>query len=94
MGAVGDKRNPVARLRCIDTWGTVCLVCGFDFHERYGDLGLGYIHVHHLKPLSEIREEYELDPVADLRPVCANCHAMLHRSVPALSIDSLRALLQ
>ena len=88
------ERNPIGRARCIEKWGTTCTVCGFDFHKRYGDLGLGYIHVHHLKPLSEIREEYELDPVADLRPVCANCHSMLHRSIPPLSIESLSSLLQ
>ena len=88
------ERNPAARVKCIAKWGTVCTVCGFDFQKRYGDLGIGYIHVHHLKPLSEIRAEYELDPVADLRPVCANCHCMLHRSLPALSIESLKSLLK
>ncbi len=88
------ERNLVARKICIGHWGTVCLVCGFDFYVRYGDLGLGYIHVHHLKPLSEIREEYELDPLADLRPVCANCHCMLHRSIPPLGIESLKNLLK
>lgn len=49
----------------------------------------GLIHVHHLKPLGEVGEGYLLDPVADLRPVCPNCHAMLHRRKPALGIDEL-----
>lgn len=87
------ERNPKARGICIAHWGTVCVVCGFDFHVRYGDLGLGYIHVHHLTPLSEIREEYKLDPITDLRPVCANCHCMLHRSVPPLAVESLKRML-
>jgi 5-methylcytosine-specific restriction protein A len=56
-------------------------------------LGEGFIHVHHLKPLAQIGEQYELDPINDLRPVCPNCHAMLHRASPALSIDALRALI-
>ena len=46
--------------------------------------GEGFIHVHHLKPLAQIGEQYELDPINDLRPVCPNCHAMLHRASPAL----------
>jgi predicted HNH restriction endonuclease len=46
--------------------------------------------VHHLRPLSGIAEEYEIDPVEDLRPVCPNCHAMLHRKTPPYTIDELR----
>lgn len=87
------ERDPHARRRCLEHWGTDCYVCGFSFHSRYGDLGVGYIHVHHLRPLSEIGREYELDPISDLRPVCPNCHAMLHRRSPVLSPDELRALL-
>lgn len=84
------ERNPAARRRCIDHWGHRCSVCDFDFQKVYGDLGEGYIHVHHLKPLGEIKQSYLLDPVHDLRPVCPNCHAMIHRSSPALSIEDLR----
>jgi len=71
-------------------WGTRCVVCNFDFAETYGpELGDGFIHVHDLKPLAEIGEAYVLNPEEDLRPVCPNCHAMLHRVQPALSIESL-----
>ena len=35
-----------------------------------------------------------MDPIKDLRPVCPNCHAMLHRAVPALSIDDIRGRLR
>ena len=58
----------------------------------YGELGRDYIHVHHLKPLADIKDEYELDAVKDLRPVCPNCHSMLHRRTPALSIEELTEL--
>ena len=55
------ERDPAARNMCIAKWGVrCCSVCGFNFEERYGALGKGFIHVHHLKPLSEIGEEYEL----------------------------------
>lgn len=87
------ERDASARRRCIERWKCVCVVCDFDFEKTYGELGLGYIHVHHLKPLGEIREAYELDPEEDLRPVCPNCHAMLHRRTPALSIEELRGCL-
>jgi 5-methylcytosine-specific restriction enzyme A len=87
------ERDRGARLRCIAHWGCVCAVCSFDFAATYGDLGEGFIHVHHLKPLGEIGGEYQLDPVADLRPVCPNCHAMLHRTSPARGIDELQRLI-
>lgn len=87
------ERNRGARLRCVNRWGWCCFVCRFDFEEFYGQLGERFIHVHHLKPLSEIGEEYLLDPEKDLRPVCPNCHAMLHRVVPALTIEQLQELI-
>ncbi|MBX3591576.1 MAG: HNH endonuclease [Burkholderiaceae bacterium] len=70
-----------------------CVVCAFDFSVRYGPIGEGFIHVHPIKPLSEIGKDYVLDPIRDLRPVCPNCHAMLHRLVPAISIEKLQELL-
>jgi 5-methylcytosine-specific restriction enzyme A len=86
------ERNAAARKICIDRWGCRCQICGFDFERVYGELGRGFIHVHHLKPLSEIGESYKLDPIADLRPVCPNCHAMLHRTSPPLTIDALKSM--
>lgn len=87
------ERNPEARRKCIEHWGTACVVCAFDFGAKYGALGSGFIHVHHLRPLSEIGEAYEVDPVVDLRPVCPNCHAMLHRGRRVLTIEELTRLL-
>ena len=55
------------------------MICGFDFEEKYGELGRGYIEVHHIKPLSELNEEVVIVPETDLICVCANCHRMLHR---------------
>jgi 5-methylcytosine-specific restriction protein A len=87
------ERNRTARGLCIAHYGCDCQACGFDFRAVYGDLGRDYIHVHHIKPLAEVGAEYEVDPVADLRPVCANCHAMLHRREPPLTIEELRGLI-
>lgn len=88
------ERDPRARQACLQNHGCVCSVCGFDFESTYGDIGNGFIHVHHLQPLSEIGKEYEVDPLHDLKPVCPNCHAMLHKQLPAFSIDDLKARLQ
>ena len=87
------ERDPFARRACIEHWSPVCAVCGFDFKLFYGNIGDGFIHVHHLTPISSIKSEYELDPVKDLRPVCPNCHAMLHKKMPPFSIDEMKGLL-
>lgn len=88
------ERNPEARWQCIEAHGTDCCICGFSFGEVYGEVAEGYIHVHHLRPLSEIRGEYEVDPVEDLRPVCPNCHAVLHLGGQCRSIDEVRQFLR
>jgi hypothetical protein len=87
------ERNPEARRRCIEHYGPVCSVCDFDFGVVYGSAVRGYIHVHHLKALSEIVAEYVVDPIADLRPVCPNCHAVIHSRKPQYTIDEVRGLI-
>lgn len=87
------ERDAEGRAACIAHHGCQCVICGFDFEERYGPLGSGFIHVHHLKPMSLTDGRYELDPIADLRPVCPNCHAMLHRENKLLTIEELRSIL-
>lgn len=86
------ERDSTARQKCIQHYGESCEVCGFHFDYFYGSLGKGYIHVHHLKPISSIGEEYEVDPIKDLRPVCPNCHAMLHKGKDPISIEELQTL--
>ena len=83
-------RSPIARQACIEHYGHTCCVCGFNFEAVYGQLGANYIEVHHLKPIADIGEEYLIDPIKDLRPVCANCHRMLHKQRPPLSVEDLR----
>ena len=85
------ERNPEARQKCIDIHGCYCSVCGFDFENFYGLYGAKYIHIHHLKPLYEIQSEYEVCPENDLIPVCANCHAMIHRGRRTISIDKMKS---
>jgi len=85
------ERSSEAREACLAHYGCTCVICGFDFEATYGDLGKGFIHVHHLKSLCTVDREYQVDPIDDLRPVCPNCHAMLHRSEPPMSIEDLRS---
>lgn len=87
------ERNPKARARCIAAQGTGCKVCGFDFSIAFGEAFAGKIEVHHIKPISEIGEEYVVDPLRDLVPVCPNCHRMLHSKADGVyTIEELKAL--
>ena len=40
-----------------------------------------------------IKENYRLDPINDLIPVCPNCHAMLHRRCPPYTPEELKNML-
>ena len=89
------SRNPrLVRLAKERSKG-ICQVCGFDFAAVYGKLGEGYCEVHHLNPLSE-RSDQDWDEglttsLEDVVVLCANCHRMVHRQRPALSLDVLRS---
>lgn len=86
------ERNPKARIACLQHYGFSCSVCGFNFEEQYGSLGKYFIHVHHIIPISMIGKQYIINPVKDLRPVCPNCHAMLHKREPQLTIEELKKI--
>ena len=87
------ERNEPARHRCIEHFGYACSVCALDFGAFYGPIAEGVIHVHHLTPLSVAGgADYLIDPIRDLRPVCPNCHVVIHRRDPPLSIVEARAL--
>ncbi len=88
------ERNQKARLKCIEHYGDKCYVCGFDFGQVYGDIAQGFIHVHHLKQLSEIKSEYQVDPINDLIPVCANCHSVIHLTRPSMTIKEIKKKLK
>ena len=88
------ERNRAAREDCIARHGTLCAACDSDLTAFYGPVAEGFIHVHHLKPLSELSERSTVDPITDLRPVCPNCHAMLHRRTPPYTIEELRTMIQ
>ena len=69
-----------------------CEICGFDFYKTYGELGKDYIEGHHITPVSQLKEG-ETTKIEDIIMVCSNCHRMLHRRKPWLSIEELKLLL-
>src|SRR5436190_8602023 len=86
------ERKRINREACIQLKGYRCLACGFDFAEAYGPLGVGYIEVHHLKPLSTVGADYQIDVATELAPLCANCHRMAHREEPPVPVERLRQI--
>jgi len=87
------ERNPKARSACLKHYGYQCFICNFNFERFYGKLGSKYIHVHHEVSLSELKKEYEVDPINDLKPLCPNCHAMIHRTHPPMAVQELIEIL-
>lgn len=87
------ERDFKARKTCLAHYGYRCVVCKFNFEETYGKIGKEFIHVHHEKELSMLDESYEIDPIEDMKPVCPNCHAMIHRKRPAYTIEEISKIL-
>ncbi len=67
----------------------VCEVCAFDFEATYGELGAGYIEVHHVKPVHTLKPGSKVK-LSDLALLCANCHRMAHRSGTPTTLDAIR----
>ena len=87
------ERNPQARKECIEKFGCKCQICEMDFEKVYGEVGKGFIHVHHITPISDKKGKmYLINPETNLIPVCPNCHAMLHKG--KLSIEDLREIIK
>ncbi len=70
-----------------------CQACGFDFKNIYGDVGNDYIEGHHTKPVSNLSEG-ALTMIEDIALLCSNCHRMVHRKRPWLSMNDLQDILK
>jgi 5-methylcytosine-specific restriction enzyme A len=87
------ERSPVNRAAAIALHGAICKACGFDFAKVYGAIGDGFIEVHHITPVSDLGGPVVIDPLVDLVPLCSNCHRMVHRRDPPVSVHELRSIL-
>ena len=87
------ERDPNNRRRAIELHGVYCVICGFDFEEKYGVRGRDYIEIHHTEPLSSSDQEQIVNPKTDLVPVCSNCHRMIHRRRDlVLSVEEMKRI--
>lgn len=88
------QRNRVARQKCLEESGYACYVCGFNFEKAYGEIGKGFLEVHHTKPLSTYDEEHVI-PQSELCALCSNCHSMVHRKKnEVMDVDELKRLFE
>jgi 5-methylcytosine-specific restriction protein A len=88
-----NVRNPKLVEAAKRHHGLRCQVCDFSFEDRYGDIGKGFIEVHHLVPLAS-RTNKERTDLDEVRVLCANCHRMAHRRVQPYSLEELKQLLK
>lgn len=86
------KRNKKLSLDAKKTYGYSCQACGFNFEEKYGELGREFIECHHKNPLSEKVHDIPTT-IEEVCVVCSNCHKMLHRTKPAINLSELKILL-
>ena len=86
------ERSRYNRAICLNHYGFTCRGCGAKMSELYGPIGDGVIHVHHLVPLSSLGDRTYVDPIADMVPLCPNCHNIVHRVEPPMPIQSLNEL--
>jgi 5-methylcytosine-specific restriction protein A len=83
------ERSRYNRAICLKYYGFKCRGCGDTLEEKYGPIGSGVIHVHHIVPVSQMGGSYKLNPIKDLIPLCPNCHNIVHRRNPPLTITEL-----
>lgn len=85
------ERNSQLRDAAISIHGHSCQGCGFDFEGKYGALGIGFIEVHHTKPVSSVQGTALVSAESDMAVLCSNCHRMVHRRRGnPLTVDELR----
>jgi len=96
------SRNSMARKKCLEYYfpnnkNYSCSLCGFEFEKQYGSIGKDFIEVHHIEShasKSITEGKHEINPINELIPICSNCHTIIHRVKPAISIEKMKELLK
>ncbi len=81
---------------CIEYYGAICDICGFDYGYTYGEQYESEIEVHNVNGYNNDEDEIleDSDPVKDLIPICRNCHHIIHNSKNPVSVDRLREMIK
>lgn len=87
------QRNRTARQKCLEKSGYTCYVCGFNFEKAYGEIGKGFMEVHHTKPMATYEDEHPI-PQSELCALCSNCHSIVHRKREVLDVDELKRVFE
>jgi len=91
----GYERDALAIAQCLEHHGLRCKVCDVDLEQRYGVLAAGAMQVHFQPAVARSGVRGTCDPIADLLPVCPNCHMMLHRGRDTpLRVEDLRRIME
>ena len=92
------ERNPLVIAIAKENFKTkngklFCEICEFDFEDKYGELGKGFIEGHHTIAVSEMDIDHKTKP-EDIALLCSNCHKMVHKKRPWLSMRDLKKILK
>lgn len=80
------ERDPDARAACLAYHGAACSVCRMTYRRVYDGVAPGFMHVHHVVSIESLGRGYIFDPIRDLRPICPNCHALVHMTEPPITL--------
>jgi 5-methylcytosine-specific restriction protein A len=70
-----------------------CQVCGFDFEKTYGLVGKDFIEGHHTIAVSDMTHDHKTK-AEDIAMLCANCHRMVHKKRPWLTMNDIDKLIK
>lgn len=83
-----------AKAACIEYYGAICDLCGFDYGYTYGEAFENQIEVHNIHSKDQVEVMESTDPIKDLIPVCHNCHGVIHSQNPPISVEKMRQMIK
>lgn len=75
--------------------GYKCMACGMELKDKYGELGKGYIELHHIVPYSDMHQNDErVLKISDFYVLCPNCHSMIHKLDDVADLELLKNIVE